>query len=161
MIIIKKHSIILSFKYALLLFILVGLTACSVLPIRWADTDTFNHRGGAAISGYDPVSYHTQNKAIKGNQLFQTRWQNTNWRFSSEENMALFKLNPDQYAPEYGGYCARAVSLGFVNSVNPHAWLILDGKLLLFHNDSFRNAFMKRITKGIRKKANKNWLITL
>jgi len=155
------YSFILSFKYALLLLSLVSLTACSVLPIRWADTGTFNHRGSAAISGYDPVSYHTQNKAIKGNHLFQTHWQNSNWRFSSEENMALFNLNPDQYIPEYGGYCARAVSLGFINSVDPEIWLILDGKLLLFHNESFRDSFMKRITKGIRSKANKNWLITL
>ena len=43
----------------------------------------------------------------------------------------LFKENPDKYVPQYGGYCAYAVSHGTTADIDPEAWAIVDNKLYL------------------------------
>ena len=45
-----------------------------------------------------------------------------------------FEMNPAAYAPQYGGYCAYAVSRGTVASSSPEAFVVRDGKLYLNHN---------------------------
>lgn len=84
-----------------------------------------------AASGYDVVAYFTEGKPVEGSSEFEYRWQDSDWLFSSQENLELFKTNPEQYAPQYGGYCAYAVSQGYTASSIPEAWDIVDGKLYL------------------------------
>ena len=52
---------------------------------------------GAAIRGYDPVAYFTDNKAVKGNDQFSFEWKNAIWHFASAENLAAFKSDPQKY----------------------------------------------------------------
>lgn len=40
----------------------------------------------------------------------------------------------EKYAPQYGGYCAWAVSQGYSADIDPEAWKIADGRAVL--NDS-------------------------
>src|SRR5215217_2067805 len=68
--------------------------------------------GDGAIRGYDPVEYFKQGKAVKGNRDNVYLWKDAKWYFSSKENLVLFKTNPEQYAPQYGGYCAYGLSEG-------------------------------------------------
>ncbi|MDA9765017.1 YHS domain-containing protein [Opitutales bacterium] len=65
-----------------------------------------------AIKGYDPVSYYTDAKATKGQKAFEYEYRGAKWRFSSKQNLDQFKADPDAYAPQFGGYCAWAVSQG-------------------------------------------------
>jgi len=90
--------------------------------------------GNLAIEGYDPVAYFTQNKAVEGNEKYQTKWMDANWRFSTVKNLTLFKENPEKYAPQYGGYCAYAVSQNSVAGIKPELFTIHNSKLYLNYN---------------------------
>src|SRR5574339_457945 len=65
-----------------------------------------------AINGYDPVSYFKDGKPAKGDQEYSYNWKDANWYFVSEENLSMFKANPEQYAPQFGGYCAYGMANG-------------------------------------------------
>lgn len=68
--------------------------------IKPVNTDT----QGLAIKGYDPVAYFTQGKPVKGTEEFAHQWMGAEWRFASAKHLDLFKSNPEEYAPQYGGY---------------------------------------------------------
>ena len=109
-----------------------------------------------AISGYDSVAYFTQNKPVKGSGEFSYSYKGANWTFSSQENLDAFKANPEKYAPQYGGYCAWAVSQGYIASTDPHAWTIVDDKLYLNYSKSVRQQWRPDAKNNIVK-GDKNW----
>ena len=45
---------------------------------------------------------------------------------------AKFEKNPESYTPQYGGYCAIAMSEGAEANPNPKSWEVRDGKLYFF-----------------------------
>jgi hypothetical protein len=47
------------------------------------------------------------------------------WYFSTAEHRDLFVQHPERYAPQYGGYCAYAVSQGTTADIDPHQWKIV------------------------------------
>ena len=119
----------------------------------------FGHKNwlGLAIKGYDPVAFHKDGKPVKGSSKYEHQWKDAKWRFASAENRDLFKANPENYAPKYGGYCAWAVAQGSTASVDPkNAWKIVDGKLYLNYNTDIQNKWAKDIPGNI-KKADANW----
>jgi YHS domain-containing protein len=63
-----------------------------------------------AISGFDPVSFLLQNKAMKGDPSISYEYFGAKWIFSSPENRDAFRGNPDKFIPVWGGQCAWAVS---------------------------------------------------
>ena len=85
-----------------------------------------------AIQGYDPVAYFTDGKPTPGVPAFEYEWNDHVWRFSSAQHRDLFKADPPRYAPQFGNYCAMALSLGQIVTANPNYWLISDGKLYVF-----------------------------
>lgn len=87
--------------------------------------------GGTAVDGTDVVAYFKESKPVEGKRSITHDWNGATWRFSTEENRAAFAANPEAYAPQYGGYCAYAVSEGYTASTTPEAWRIVDGKLYL------------------------------
>lgn len=92
----------------------------------------------AAIKGYDTVAYFTQEKPVEGKEGITAEYQGVTWRFVSEENKALFEKNPEKYAPQYGGYCAYAMSRGDFAKIEPEAWIIINGKLYLNYNSKIQ-----------------------
>ena len=88
-------------------------------------------RDRAAIRGYDPVAYFTQNEAVKGSKEFTVSYNGATWMFSSAEHKALFEADPEKYAPQFGGYCAYAVSQNTTASIKPKYFTIHEGKLYL------------------------------
>lgn len=109
-----------------------------------------------AINGYDPVAYFTQKKPVQGDPSITSMWNGTKWRFSSAENKAKFDADPAKYAPQYGGYCAYAVSQGYTAKTDPDAWSIVDGKLYLNYSKSVRSTWEKD-KPGYISKADANW----
>ncbi len=69
-------------------------------------------KDGYAIRGYDAVAYFSENKPVKGSEQFSFSWNGATWLFSNNENKESFKMNPERYAPQYGGYCAYGLSRG-------------------------------------------------
>lgn len=117
----------LSVRVLLLCALLVSLPVGAAPPISGS-----GH--GPAIDGYDPVAYFTQGKAQRGSPDITFAWQNAEWRFISEENRDRFAADPERYAPQYGGYCAYAMSGGGVVRGDGERWKIVDDKLYLNAN---------------------------
>ena len=111
---------------------------------------------GLAIRGTDPVAYFTEGKAVKGDSQFESEWQGATWRFASAENQQLFESDPEAYAPQYGGYCAKALAEGNVVSTDPEAWKIVDGKLYLNYSPEVQQQWLKDVPGNIAL-ADANW----
>lgn len=109
-------------------------------------TESFS---GLAIRGADPVAYFTESQPVKGNTEFEHEWNGATWRFSSQENLDLFAANPEQYAPQYGGYCAKAVSEGNLASIDPESWKIVDEKLYLNYSPEVQRQWTQDIPGNI------------
>jgi YHS domain-containing protein len=110
-----------------------------------------------AIKGYDPVAYFTAGRAVRGQPEFQYDWDELRYYFSSAEHRELFKADPVRYAPQFGNYCAMALSMGELDEANPENWLISDGKLYVFNKAAPMGPvlFQKDIAGNVAK-ANQN-----
>ncbi|MEZ5856428.1 MAG: YHS domain-containing (seleno)protein [Hyphomicrobiaceae bacterium] len=111
---------------------------------------------GVAVGGYDPVAYFTEKRAVKGNPAVAFDYDGAKWFFASEANREAFKAAPEKYAPQYGGYCAWAVSQGYTAKGDPDAWTVHDGKLYLNYNASVRRDWSKNIPDNVAK-GDANW----
>ena len=89
---------------------------------------------GLAARGYDPVAFFTEGRPVAGSADHQFEWQGAKWRFASAESLAAFRADPAKYAPQFGGYCAWAVSQHYLAPGDPEFWKIVDGKLYLNAN---------------------------
>jgi hypothetical protein len=81
-------------------------------------------RDNLALKGYDPVAYFKDARHVKGSSQITHSWMDATWRFASEKNRELFRATPECYAPQFGGYCALAVSNDFTADIDPQAWTI-------------------------------------
>lgn len=139
-----------------LLFALGLMAQGAFLPASADDpvyTGTFS---SLAVSGYDPVAYFDQGKPVEGSGEHEYEWNGATWRFANEDNLAAFRENPQKYAPQYGGYCAWAVSQGYTASSDPEVWRIVDEKLYLNYSKSVQQTWAQDIPGNITK-ADANW----
>lgn len=139
--------------------ILAGLALAMALgllaPSAEALDPVFSHRG-KAIRGYDPVAYFTEGRPLEGSGDFTAEWMGATWRFASAANRDAFQADPARYAPQYGGYCAWAVSQGYTASIDPEAWRIVGDKLFLNYSKSVQRRWEKD-TPGNIAKGDRNW----
>ncbi|UWQ97709.1 YHS domain protein [Rhodobacteraceae bacterium S2214] len=121
-----------------------------------ARTPAIYAEDGIAIDGTDPVAYFTDGEPVAGSPDHQVMWQGATWQFSSAANRAAFEADPYAYAPQYGGYCAYAVSQGYTASTTPAAWSIVDGKLYLNYSRRIRRKW-ERDPAGYIAAGDANW----
>jgi YHS domain-containing protein len=105
-----------------------------------------------AINGYDPVAYFTDGKAVQGKDDFTDDWNGATWKFASASHLKMFKKDPEKYAPQYGGYCAYGVAQGYLVSIEPEQFTILDGKLYLNYDAEVQEKWLKH-PQGFNEKA--------
>ena len=86
---------------------------------------------GIAAQGYDVVSFF-DGKPKKGTTTITSKYNGGVFQFSTEENKTKFEQNAEGYTPQYGGYCAIAMSEGAEANPNPKSWEVRDGKLYFF-----------------------------
>ena len=127
------------------IFALITVQAFAADPI---ETGTFNNK---AIYGYDTVAYFTENKAVKGDKKIIHNWRGADWHFSSEENKALFVAAPEKYAPQYGGYCAYAMSDGRLVGIDEDAFTLHNGKLYLNYSKSVMKEWRSNMEQFIKE----------
>ncbi|PUB10843.1 YHS domain-containing (seleno)protein [Yoonia sediminilitoris] len=111
---------------------------------------------GVAIDGTDPVAYFTQGRPVAGDPAITHDWMGATWRFASTANKEAFVADPVAYAPQFGGYCAWAVSEGYTASTTPDAWSIVDDKLYLNYSRRIQRRWERDIPGHIEK-GNANW----
>jgi YHS domain-containing protein len=140
-------------KYIAFVFLIVtvGIASCNSKK----DNEVFITEAGA-INGYDPVAYFEANQPVKGNKEFKYEWKNATWYFSSEANLNTFKNFPENYAPQYGGYCAYGTADGHKAPTQPDAWTVVNNKLYLNYNKDVMTEWRMN-TKDFIIKADENW----
>lgn len=111
---------------------------------------------GIAVDGSDVVAYFTQGMPVTGSADFAYDWMGATWLFSSAENRDVFAATPEAYAPQFGGYCAYAVSQGYTAPTIPEAWRIVDGKLYLNFSLRAQELWLQDVPGNIAK-GNANW----
>jgi YHS domain-containing protein len=104
-----------------------------------------------AIKGYDPVAYFTDGKPVGGLPEIEYSWDEQRYRFSSAEHRELFKANPERYAPQFGNFCAMALSKREIVVADPENWLISDGKLYVFGNPVGPALFQQDLARNVAK----------
>ncbi|MTI20949.1 YHS domain protein [Fulvivirga sp. RKSG066] len=153
----KKLLIVIPSTLVVLLIIVIYFAKShSISPLSWGAHQPIYKTGEVAINGYDPVAYFKQNKAIEGSPEFSYNWQGADWRFATAKNMEHFKSKPVKYAPQFGGYCAFAVSKGFTSEINPSVYYMQNGKLYLFSNEEVLTEW-KENEEVMRASAVENW----
>lgn len=93
---------------------------------------------GVAMQGYDPVTYFSGKPSVGSAKISSTHGDAT-YYFANMENKAKFDAAPEQYIPQYGGFCAVAVSEGKTFPVDPNTYKVTEGKLYLFYNGKLGN----------------------
>lgn len=121
---------------------ILGSMFTGIKPLSLGLHDPVYQSGGAALAGYDVVSYF-QGTPLQGKEQFQHEWKKTKWLFSSESNMREFQSDPERLTPQFGAYCSYAVSTGFSAPGDPTIWLVHKDKLYIFSNDEVKNEFLK------------------
>ena len=113
-------------------------------------------KNGLGIKGYDPVAYFSENRPVMGNAQFVSNYDGVRYQFASAENKSKFDANPAMYEPQFGGFCAYAASEGHTAKIEPDAFMILNGRLLLQYDRDVRDQFNKDPQNRL-KKADANW----
>lgn len=133
-------------------------TAPTAAPVTNAPAPPweFYTENGIAGGGADPVAYFTQAAYVPGTDSYTHDWAGATWQFASAENRDAFAREPDRYAPQYGGYCAWAVSQGYTAPIDPTAWKVVDGKLYLNVSPQIQ-ARWERDIPGHIAQADANW----
>ena len=111
---------------------------------------------GVGIHGYDPVAYFTEGKAVRGDPRYQSDYGGATYYLQSRVDKAAFDKEAAKYAPQYGGYCAMAMTMGKLEDIDPNYFLVHDGKLLLQRNEKAHMMFAKDPVAN-HKKADDNW----
>ncbi|MEM9810300.1 MAG: YHS domain-containing (seleno)protein [Pseudomonadota bacterium] len=134
-----------------------GLAAFTVAPTAAlaADPGYTGLLNNTALGGYDAVSFF-DGEGLEGSRDHSTTYQGAEFRFANAENLARFEADPNAYAPQYGGYCAWAVSQGSLAPGDPKTATIHNGKLYLNVNRSIQSRWDKD-RDGFIASAEDNW----
>ncbi len=117
----------------------------------WNKTDQ-----DVAIGGYDTVAYFTEGRPVKGDAGINYAWRDANWQFATQKHRDMFTADPEQYVPEFGGFCAAAMTYGAIAKADPERWAIVDGKLYLNYDAYAYEVFHENLAENIVK-AEEKW----
>ncbi|EAQ99695.1 YHS domain-containing (seleno)protein [Maribacter sp. HTCC2170] len=141
--------------------------------------DYFNKDGSSyymndeniGVGGYDVTEYFTNNKATKGDTTFSSKYDGVKYLFANEQNKSLFSENPENFLPQYGGYCAFGLGMEVGDGIGinkpgkypstPTSFKVVDEKLYLFFDAPIFHAKEKwnKNEPKFLNNANKSWEI--
>ena len=104
---------------------------------------TISDGADARLMGYDAVAYFTQGEAVKGDPAIKTDHLGVTYRFASDANRAEFLKDPQQYMPQFGGFCSNGINYAVPWGAGggPNTWRIYRGKLYVFGGQASRDQF--------------------
>jgi YHS domain-containing protein len=135
--------------------------ACATTPTLVVDDDgevrlvNVDQRGYAVL-GHDVVAYRTDGRPVLGDERFQSRYHGATYLFASAEHKAAFDAEPAKYEPQFGGYCGYAASIDKLSPIDPAFWELLDGRLVLQHNQRAWDLWHEDLAANLAK-ADANW----
>ena len=138
----KKIMITTAIVIGGLLLLAIGFMAYNkIIPIGLGMHKPVYQRNNIALDGYDVTSYF-KDDLVKGSPGYSATYKEVTWYFVSDANKEEFLSNPEQYIPQYGGYCAKAVSTGFAAPANPSVFTVYQDKLYIFTDEEVKSAFL-------------------
>lgn len=90
-----------------------------------------NLKDGLGAQGFDVISFFNGSPK-KGSESHTSTYNDAKYLFASQENKQKFEKSPESFTPQYGGFCAIAMSEDKQLDPNPKSWEIRDGKLYFF-----------------------------
>lgn len=145
----------------LLLAISMQIGLISVAQDAGIKKKQFNlSENGLAIQGYDPVSYYTGKKPVKGKKELAVTHEGVTYYFSSQANKDIFLKSASAYEPAYGGWCAYAMGAkGEKVSIDPETFKIINNRLYLFYNRFFNNTLhdWNKDEMALKQRADLTW----
>jgi len=153
----NKLKTFMIFILGFVLLLMLFMYSNKVAPVAWGLYGDVNSDAGVAIQGGDVVAYYTEGKFVKGSPTISYKGKNAIWLFSSEANKNLFISSPEKYMPQYGGYCAFAVSKGVTANVKPEFWTIQNNKLYIFNDAGVKDEWIDGIDTGSLTTSDENW----
>lgn len=138
----------------LLLILIIGKGA----QAQFSAGKYFNNldANGVILDGYDPVAFFTDQKPVKGDPSIKFTYQDAIYYFASAQHLELFKADPEKYKPQFGGWCAYAVSLGRIAPIDVNTFSIVNGRLVIQHNQRAVNGWNKDV-QGNLQLADRYW----
>lgn len=151
-------SVALSFTRAAVLAAGLAVSACATngMVSQREPVMPTNAAAGLAVKGYDPVSYFSDMKPVPGNPAITTRWHGATYQFASNEHRQAFLADPDHFAPQFGGFCAYAISRGTIADIDPSEWAVVKDHLYL-NNNAVAQRIWDLDRPGNIVAGNKNW----
>lgn len=130
-----------------LLFMVIAVAFTITVRAQKTARRYFNNvdANGVILDGYDPVAFFTDQRPVKGDSQLRFRYQDAVYYFSSQEHLDLFRNDPEKYKPQFGGWCAYAVSLGRIAPIDVNTFSIVDGRLVIQHNQRAVNGWNKDV----------------
>ncbi|MFO1350989.1 MAG: YHS domain-containing (seleno)protein [Gammaproteobacteria bacterium] len=117
----------------------------------WAE-DTVNiDEKGVAISGYDPVAFFKQGRAMRGDASLSANHNGVTYYFANADDRVTFLANPNKFAPQYGGFCAFNAAKGKKVASDPENFKLVNGKLYLTASAEGMKAFSSSLPSYISK----------
>ena len=112
--------------------------------------------GTTAIRGYHEVTYFTEHTSLKGIRDLSFGWNGSTWYFSTGVNLDSFITNPEQFAPQFGSYCAFGMADGHKALTDPLSWSIVNDKRYLNYDKEVQAIWKEKQEEYIHC-AEKNW----
>jgi hypothetical protein len=134
---------------------MVLLIALLAPVVAWAQRTNVD-RHGLAVKGYDVVAYFVDGRAVEGLAAFEHTVDGVRFRFASAAHRDRFVKEPQKFVPQYGGFCAWAVSRGYTADTDPQAWRIVDGRLFLNYDRGVQRTWEKDVPANVAK-GDANW----
>ncbi|HEY2678169.1 MAG TPA: YHS domain-containing (seleno)protein [Steroidobacteraceae bacterium] len=135
------------------------LTSAALLSLTatYALAGEFLENNGAALNSYDPITYFTPapDPALGSRELTYT-YKGSTFYFLTPSHMHTFENNPEQYAPQFGGYDAYGVSQGLKLPAHPRVFAVVNGKLYLFSDVESRKNWKKDVSGNVAR-ASERW----
>ena len=124
------------------------LSGCSAMqaqnpstPIRPVNAVADGGDAAVMLKGADVVAYFVEGRYQQGSPQFKSVYQDVTFRFASAAHKALFDAAPQNYLPQFGGYCANGLVYAIPWGGDADTWLMIDGKLYIFGGAGSKAAF--------------------
>lgn len=103
--------------------------------------DAISRNGaGLALQGFDVLSY-PEGRAEAGRKEFSLEYGAITWLFSTADHLRQFARHPEQFVPEYGGFCAYSIGKGFPATADPKAFITEGSKVYLFFDQATKTVW--------------------
>jgi YHS domain-containing protein len=150
-------------KILLSLLLILTLAGCGAMSSQnpggaYSPANAHQIEGSSRVmlKGHDVVSYFTRGTHAMGKSEFASEYSGLKFWFASAEHKALFDKEPAKYLPAFGGYCANGIVYGIPWGGDADAWVMQDGKLLIFGGAASKAGFLLEPQKNLQL-AEKYW----